>query len=86
MQKIFLCVLLYVYCKTKLLQNKTIQSIPKKITYWEFQYTVESWLSDGTEGRSDNKKWWIIRKTNEKDKGKYQLKFIIQYMILLSYE
>jgi hypothetical protein len=37
--------------------------------------TVESRLSDlsGTEGRSDNQKGRIIRKTNEKDEGKYQL-------------
>jgi hypothetical protein len=35
-------------------------------------HKVESQLSDlnGTEGRSINPKW---RKTNEKDKGKYQL-------------
>jgi hypothetical protein len=41
--------------------------------------TVESWLSDlnGTEGRSDNRKYRIIRKTNEKDEGKYQ--FNLQY-------
>jgi hypothetical protein len=26
-----------------------------------------------TEGQLDNKKCWIIRKTNEKDEGKYQL-------------
>jgi hypothetical protein len=37
--------------------------------------TVESLLSDlsGTKGRSDNRKCRIIRKTNEKEEGKYQL-------------
>jgi hypothetical protein len=37
--------------------------------------TVESRLSDlnGSEGQSDNRKCRIIRKTNEKDEGKYQL-------------
>jgi hypothetical protein len=35
-------------------------------------YTVESRLSDlnGTKGQLDNRKCRIIRKTNEKDKGK----------------
>lgn len=47
-------------------------------------YTVQSQLSDlnGIEGWSDNQKCQIIQKTNETGKGKYQLKFIIQFMIL----
>jgi hypothetical protein len=38
-------------------------------------YAAESRLSDlnGTEGRSGDLKYRIIRKTNEKDEGKYQL-------------
>jgi hypothetical protein len=41
----------------------------------EKKNTAESQLSDlnRTEGWSDNRKCWIIRKTNEKDEGKYQL-------------
>jgi hypothetical protein len=37
--------------------------------------TVESRLSglNGTEGRSDNRKCLMMRKTNEKDEGKYPL-------------
>jgi hypothetical protein len=40
-------------------------------------FTVETRLSDlnGTKGRLDNQKCQIIRKTNEKDEGKYQLTF-----------
>jgi hypothetical protein len=38
-------------------------------------FTVESRLTDlnGTKGRPDNKKCPIIRKNNEKYKGKYKL-------------
>jgi hypothetical protein len=51
--------------------------------------TVESPLSDlnGTEGQSDNRKCQIIRKTNEKDDGKYQLNlYFTRFTILLNYE
>jgi hypothetical protein len=47
--------------------------------YVSKQNTVKSRLSDlnGTEGRSDNRKCRIIRKTNEKDEGKYQLTLLL---------
>jgi hypothetical protein len=46
-----------------------------RFNWYIILYTVASGLSDinGTEGRSDNRKCRIIRKTSEKDEGKYQL-------------